>query len=112
MLVRALAVLLRPVVRRIEVVGVSMIPTYRPGEYVWAVRRWRPLRASVVVIVPLPEDRSREIMKRVETVTDQGVWLVGDNAQASTDSRSFGVVPIGAIRWLAYPQRLAIPNPA
>jgi phage repressor protein C with HTH and peptisase S24 domain len=110
MLVRALAALLRPVARRIAVDGVSMIPTYAPGEYVWALRRWRPLRADIVVVVALPRDHSREIMKRVESVTGATAWLTGDNSDASTDSRSFGSVPTRAIKWVVLPQRLAIPT--
>jgi len=109
MLVRALAALLRPVMRRIVVDGVSMIPTYQPGEYVWALRRWRPLRADLVVVVALPRDISREIMKRVESVTGDTAWLTGDNGDASTDSRSFGAVSNRAIAWVVYPQRPAIP---
>ncbi len=109
MLVRALAALLRPIVRRIVVDGVSMIPTYRPGEYVWALRRWRPLRVEMVVVVALPGESSREIMKRVESVTGDTAWLTGDNGDASTDSRSFGAVPSRAIAWVVYPQRPAIP---
>jgi signal peptidase I len=109
MLVRALAALLRPIVRRIVVDGVSMIPTYRPGEYVWALRRWRPLRAEMVVVVALPGESSREIMKRVESVTGDTAWLTGDNGDASTDSRSFGAVPSRAIAWVVYPQRPSIP---
>ncbi len=109
MLVRALAALLRPVIRRIVVDGVSMIPTYRPGEYVWALRRWRPLRAEMVVVVDLPGDSSREILKRVTSVTGDTAWLTGDNANASTDSRSFGAVTNRAIKWVVHPQRPAIP---
>jgi signal peptidase I len=109
MLVRGLAALLRPVIRRIVVDGVSMIPTYQPGEYVWALRRWRPLRADIVVVVALPGDISREIMKRVESVTGDTAWLTGDNSNASTDSRSFGAVSNKAITWVVYPQRPTIP---
>jgi signal peptidase I len=109
MLVRALAAALRPVVRRIVVDGVSMIPTYSPGEYVWARRRWRSLRPEMVVIVALPGDTAREIMKRVESVAGETAWLRGDNGDASTDSRSFGAVKKRAIRWVVIPQRPAIP---
>jgi signal peptidase I len=112
MLVRALAALLRPVMRRIVVDGASMIPTYQQGEYVWALRRWRPLRADNVVVVALPGDSSREIMKRVESVTGDTAWLTGDNSYASTDSRSFGSVPTRAIRWVVLPQRPTIPKPS
>jgi len=111
MLVRALAALLRPVARRIVVDGVSMIPTYRPGEYVWAVRRWRSVRVHMVVVTVLPGDQSEEIMKRVERVSGREAWIVGDNTQVSTDSRTFGSVPTRAIRWVVLPQRPALPKP-
>lgn len=52
----------------------------------------------------------RRIVKRVDHVDFHGaLWLLGDNAEASTDSRTFGAVPreaiIGRVRWRYWPLR-------
>lgn len=69
-----------------RVVGVSMLPSYRPGAIVVGIRRLRPRIGSVVVA----ELDGREIIKRVERVSRRGFYLVGDNANQSTDSRKYG----------------------
>jgi type IV secretory pathway protease TraF len=42
-------------------------------------------------------------VKRVIRVSPDGVWVEGDNAEVSRDSRHFGVVPhenvLGVLRW-------------
>lgn len=82
----------RPV-RRVVVQGDSMLPALVPGDRLLVVRPL-PLRAGDLVAVPDPRD-GRLLVKRVVAAGGGRVEVVGDNSEASTDSRHFGSVP----RW-------------
>ncbi|HEV2427609.1 MAG TPA: S26 family signal peptidase, partial [Acidimicrobiales bacterium] len=82
------------VVRRVEVEGTSMLPTFVPGERLTAVRRWRRVRAGDVVVVRDPRDESRWLLKRCVERVGGTLELRGDNPSTSTDSRDFGRVPV------------------
>lgn len=87
-------------VRRVRVEGPSMIPTYRPGETLTALRRWRRVRPGDVVVVRDPRDERRWLLKRCVATRGALVELRGDNAMASTDSRDFGPVKRRDVRWI------------
>jgi nickel-type superoxide dismutase maturation protease len=85
------------------VVGASMEPTLEPGDRVlvdlWSYRQ-RPPRAGEVALLAGPT--GIPIVKRVASGStgadrDNGasLWVLGDNPQASGDSREFGRVPAG-----------------
>lgn len=81
---------------RIAVVdGLSMAPTLRDGDRV-LVRRTRRVRRRDIALIAMP---AGWILKRVAGVPgDAGVpagtyYVLGDNADASIDSREFGCVP-------------------
>ena len=88
----------------VEVQGGSMAPTLLPGE--WLVvecrtyARRRP-RVREIVLAADPREPSRELIKRVSALEDRSglVELAGDAREASTDSRTFGRVPVESIRW-------------
>jgi nickel-type superoxide dismutase maturation protease len=80
-------------VRRVTVEGMSMAPTYLPGERLTAVRRWRRVRTGDVVIVRDPRHTDCWLLKRCVARVGKQLDLRGDNADASTDSRDFGPVP-------------------
>ena len=66
--------------------GESMLPSFRPGQVVLALPR-RPLRVGDVVIV---RHDNLEKIKRVVGLEGNRLFVVGDNEEASTDSRTFG----------------------
>ncbi|HJP41320.1 MAG TPA: nickel-type superoxide dismutase maturation protease [Dehalococcoidia bacterium] len=88
--------------RAYEVFGSSMVPTLRHGDFVLAdakAYKGRAPRPGHVVVVDDPRDPERTIIKRVASIDlVAGVWLEGDNAEESTDSRAFGAVSVAAMR--------------
>ena len=84
-------------VRRVEVGGDSMRPTLEPGDRLLVLRRAKA-RPGDLVTVPDPRDGSRTVVKRVASVSADGVVVVGDNPSQSTDSRVFGAVPAASVR--------------
>ena len=82
---------------RLEVVGDSMLPAFRPGDRVVAVRGLS-VRPGDVVAVTDPRDAGRLLVKRVRGVAAGTLEVHGDNERASTDSRTFGPVSPSAVR--------------
>lgn len=82
---------------RVEVVGSSMRPAFRPGDWALADRhayRTHPPRPGDVVLARDPRDLDRMLVKRVARVHPDGALdLRGDNPGESTDSRQFGPIP-------------------
>ncbi len=101
-LVAAAGALLVRCVRRVAVVGGSMHPTLLEGDRLVAVTPpWGGIRptAGDIVVLPDPRAAGRVLVKRVVSV-DPGAGTVdvrGDAAEASTDSRSFGPVPVASL---------------
>ncbi|MFZ0666512.1 MAG: nickel-type superoxide dismutase maturation protease [Acidimicrobiales bacterium] len=83
--------ILRP--RRFVVAGPSMLPTLEAGDRLLVARIGRPGAGDLVVLRD-PASRSRLICKRVVSSDGRHVVVRGDNAEASTDSRAFGPVPV------------------
>lgn len=76
-----------------------MVPELADGDEV-LVQEYgcAPVRIGDVVLVRHPTVAGTNIIKRVGDLRDGGdLWLLGDNADASTDSRHFGVVPRGRL---------------
>jgi nickel-type superoxide dismutase maturation protease len=82
---------------RFVVRGGSMEPTLGDGDEVLvdprAYRR-RPPRVGDVVLIQHPLRGDVRAIKRVAELREGGVWVLGDNPRASTDSRIFGPVPL------------------
>jgi nickel-type superoxide dismutase maturation protease len=68
-----------------RVSGSSMLPTLQPGDTLLGLRWFRPRVGHVVVIWHEPH-----LIKRIARLSEDQVWVEGDNANASTDSRHFG----------------------
>lgn len=96
-----IVVLGRLVVDVVEVRGRSMLPTLRPGDRLVVVRGRRRPRVGEVVLALDPRDAGRELVKRVAAVGAEGVTLHGDSPAFSTDGRTFGPLPVRAVRWRA-----------
>jgi nickel-type superoxide dismutase maturation protease len=91
------AALLVARLHRLEVSGQSMRPTLEPGDRLLLLRT-RRVRAGDLVVVPDPRHPGRMVVKRVVLASATGLTVKGDNADASTDSRQFGVVPLASVR--------------
>lgn len=90
----------------VEVHGGSMAPALRAGDRLLVESRSferRAPRVGEVVLAADPREPERELIKRVAAVDPLAgtADLRGDTPNASTDSRSFGAVPLAAIRWRA-----------
>jgi hypothetical protein len=77
-----------------------MEPTLVPGERITAVWRWRRVRIGDVVVVRDPRSQDRMILKRCVARSGRMLDLRGDNADASTDSRDFGLVASRDVKWI------------
>lgn len=75
--------------QRFTVYGNSMVPTLKHGQDV-LVRCWfyQPKAGDMVVI----KKDGKEMIKRIQRVSGQKYFVVGDNKKESTDSRRFGLI--------------------
>ena len=71
-----------------------MLPTLKDGDVVLLDHKAKPA-AGDIVLANHPFKKSVKILKRVSGFDAKGdLILTGDNAAESTDSRSFGAVPL------------------
>jgi signal peptidase I len=84
---------------RVEIEGDSMEPALQDGDWCMAVAA-RPgdVRRGDIVVLEHPDRPGFELVKRVHGAGDGEVYVIGDNVEASNDSRDFGPVPTTAVR--------------
>jgi nickel-type superoxide dismutase maturation protease len=76
-----------------RVEGNSMIPTLKEGDIVLIDPNAR-LQTGEIVLADHPYKKNVKMLKRFSGFTETAeLILIGDNAQESTDSRTFGSVP-------------------
>lgn len=82
------------------------MPVLPPGTYVWGIRWFRKLVVGDTIIF-LHE--GKEKIKRIADMRSADLFVVGDHADASTDSRHFGWIPkdsvVAKIIWPHAPRR-------
>ena len=82
---------------RFRVEGNSMMPNFKPGDFV-IVSRWQFVfgnpHTGDVVAMRDPRDPARILLKRIMSInkSENKIFLEGDNKEASSDSRTFGSV--------------------
>jgi nickel-type superoxide dismutase maturation protease len=76
---------------QVTVIGPSMAPAVVHGER-WLVTPGR-IRPGRLVLLREPDRPELQTVKRIIRVLPDGVWVEGDNAAVSRDSRHYGVVP-------------------
>lgn len=77
---------------RVRVQGASMQPLLMDAEHV-LVQLSKRAEPGDVVLCRHPFQTNIRILKRVQDISDDGLFLVGDNPAESSDSTSFGRVP-------------------
>jgi nickel-type superoxide dismutase maturation protease len=77
-----------------RVVGQSMVPMLQPGQLIVATSLFKRLKAGQVVVL---RKNGRELIKRIERIESNKVFVIGDNPLASTDSRQFGWLDMNTV---------------
>lgn len=72
-----------------RVIGMSMLPTLSPGQIVIYISWWYRLRVGSIVIF---KHDNLEKIKRVHAINEGQLYVLGDAAKLSTDSRHFGYI--------------------
>ena len=71
-----------------------MLPSLKNGDVV-LINPKAKLEQGDIVLANHPYKKSVKILKRVKEFTENGdLFLIGENADESTDSRIFGTVPL------------------
>jgi len=81
---------------RVRVDGHSMEPALSHGSHVLVRKGAQPVVGDIV-LCDHPYQSDMRVLKRVETIDDEALFLLGDNPEESTDSRSFGPVPLARL---------------
>ena len=77
-----------------------MLPTLNPDDRV-LVRRVKANNGippvGAIVVAWHPSQPKRRLIKRLESLSNDGMMLLGDNPSSSTDSRQLGPIPRSAL---------------
>lgn len=77
---------------RFRIEGNSMLPSFKNGDEV-LIKPCKEYQVEDVVLANHPYKQSLKILKRINKKNDAGkFFLIGDNLDESSDSRSFGFI--------------------
>ena len=76
-------------ISRFSVSGNSMYPTLKEGQDVLSINWFVNPKVGDIVII---EVNGKQMVKRIQSISDRKIFVVGDNEKESTDSKSFGPV--------------------
>ncbi len=80
-----------------KIQGDSMLPVFKPNDFVFSLPRYKSrYQVDDVVIVQHPS--LGKIIKRIRSIEQNYVLLVGDNLQQSTSTESIGSIPLKLIK--------------
>ncbi|QQG43004.1 MAG: S26 family signal peptidase [Candidatus Daviesbacteria bacterium] len=86
--------------KRFTVLGNSMLPTLKPGQDILIFSWFINPKAGDIVAIKMG---GKEIIKRIQSLDDRLIFVMGDNEKMSTDSRHFGPIKkeeiIGQVIW-------------
>jgi nickel-type superoxide dismutase maturation protease len=74
-----------------------MEPALWAGDWIVVSEGSRPPRVGEIVLVRDPRDPENLMLKRVAAVTGGACTVLGDRPEESTDSRTFGPVPLANV---------------
>lgn len=81
-----------PPIHRVRIIGPSMEPYLRNGDW-WLALARRSYQVGDVVVLRHPLRPELTVVKRLSERLDSGWWVRGDNPEWSDDSRAFGAIP-------------------
>lgn len=79
-------------IHRVRIIGPSMEPVLRNGDWWLAIPR-RRYRVGDVVLLRHPHRPDLTVVKRLAERLDSRWWVRGDNPEWSDDSRTYGAIP-------------------
>jgi nickel-type superoxide dismutase maturation protease len=74
-----------------------MEPALCAGDWIVVSSLSRPPRVGEIVLVRDPRDPANLMLKRIAGVADGTCTVLGDRPEESTDSRTFGPVPLANV---------------
>ena len=74
-----------------------MEPALRAGDWIVVSSLGRPPRVGEIVLVRDPREPENLMLKRVAGVANGACTVLGDRPEGSTDSRTFGPVPLANV---------------
>lgn len=72
-----------------------MVPVLPPGILVFGLRWFKHVGPGKVIIFTR---QGREIIKRVEHIEPDGIYVLGDHPETSTDSRHYGPIESSSVQ--------------
>lgn len=77
-----------------KISGHSMVPVLPPNTLIVGFKKFRNLQVNDVIIF---SHNNREKIKRITDIRNDELYVLGDLAEESTDSRHFGWIPKNSV---------------